>query len=1176
MRKKSSIARSKPSRQSPLASKGNSTYSAINNTSDDSKNSQPYTRGTSPLTAVISESDFASNNKRQDLHCDQNSSNQDLIPTPTSLSSKSSYDSNNIIPRDLHPQNNENLHTIQQKQSNNHNQEEIDNEDELEIESLTRYNIPPQLLEKLTTFPLFRNAPRTFHKAIAGRLKLVQHHPQEYIVKFGEPAKSMYLILRGSVAVTSPDGEAVHAELVSGQFFGEIGILFNRPRTATVIAKTKVLLGVLTADNFNSVLPDFPIVERMIRDEAQERLSMQDKRFRNGVTNINFKSNSLTSSISNASGRVLINENDQNNTRSSVIATANASIPGPSIPPHTKSEPSALAQIPSSLLDNVSQNLRKSSMVINNQTRKSLPKIHDNVDNSIPTRDFLRSLPMFTLLPSNIIHELVLGVEPQRFEPFETIVKKGEQARDIYFIVNGEVEVLSPKRISLASSKGDQDKKVDRVLARLGTGQYFGEMAFLQSITPSDDDLSPEQLKSERTADIRSVSTVDVLIVSGDQLENLYSRYPRICDEMRDTAKKRNDRNQITSDHDSAKSFKPENDWNLLKDSPFSKWKGFASTNTDRKASTELHEPVPKRRRSNSYVQSSNSLLTFDVSPSASPSPPSKRTKNIAITSDPIFKQPKFTEPDIPKRAKSPLQDQSPSSSSSQPSSSMTALLDSALQSSFSTGPSSTFSKPSMFNDKFEFQRRKSIATISQTVDPLKDSSSSSPLTLSVPPLNPVLPSINQFPSSQKSSQPFQYMNHAKRVRLQNIGGRRRSSVLSTGPLPDRILLNIFKLLPLPDLMKLRIICRRWRQLLYVAPGFFETLDLKPYNISIDDKALIQIIDFVGSRPRIIDISDCFHITDVGFCYMVNEIGMSGFIQTIKMRSVWEVSAMAIMDVAVPSIGHHIIELDLSNCRKVRDDVVERLIGWKNKPGVSASQQQQSVSNGYALEGPVPGMEEFDNHEASIGCANLKILNLGYCKHLTDRSMYHIALHANDRIESLDLTRCTTITDAGFAYWAYQPFPNLRKLKLSDCTFLSDKSIIAITSSAQGLHSLDLSFCCALTDVSVEVLCLGCPGLKHLDLSFCGSAISDSSLLAISLHLRQLESLVIKGCVRVTRAGVDALLSSSLPLRYLDISQCRNAHYYGGQIPAPKINPNPNSKSAYVTTSYDRVVEIVI
>lgn len=348
-----------------------------------------------------------------------------------------------------------------------------------------------------------------------------------------------------------------------------------------------------------------------------------------------------------------------------------------------------------------------------------------------------------------------------------------------------------------------------------------------------------------------------------------------------------------------------------------------------------------------------------------------------------------------------------------------------------------------------------------------------------------------------------------------------------------------------------------------MAPNLFKRLDLTPWNTSVDDRAMVSITDFVGSRPMHLDLSNCFHVTDEGFSYMVNEIGMSGKIKSLKMRSNWEVSAMAIMDLTVPSVGQHLEEIDLSNCRKVRDNVLERLIGWDTR---NNNIDQEVLNN-----------QELDFNIEQIGCKNLKILNVGYCKHLTDNVMFHIAHHANQRLESLDLTRCTTITDKGFQYWTYRSFPNLKKLSLKDCTFLSDKSIISVANAAPNLEILDLNFCCALSDIAIEVLCMGCPKIRELDLSFCGSAVSDSSLVAISLNLRNLEKLILKGCVRVTRAGIDAILSGCSSLNYINVSQCKNAHMYPGMIPAQQLQVNPQTKSAFVSAGpFQNIIEIVI
>lgn len=59
-------------------------------------------------------------------------------------------------------------------------------------------------------------------------------------------------------------------------------------------------------------------------------------------------------------------------------------------------------------------------------------------------------------------------------------------------------------------------------------------------------------------------------------------------------------------------------------------------------------------------------------------------------------------------------------------------------------------------------------------------------------------------------------------------------------------------------------------------------------------------------------------------------------------------------------------------------------------------------------------------------------------------------------------------------------------------------------------------------------------------MAFCGSAVSDSSLRSIGLHLLDLEYLSVRGCVRVTGAGVEAIVEGCRSLEGLDVSQCRN------------------------------------
>jgi F-box/leucine-rich repeat protein 7 len=59
-------------------------------------------------------------------------------------------------------------------------------------------------------------------------------------------------------------------------------------------------------------------------------------------------------------------------------------------------------------------------------------------------------------------------------------------------------------------------------------------------------------------------------------------------------------------------------------------------------------------------------------------------------------------------------------------------------------------------------------------------------------------------------------------------------------------------------------------------------------------------------------------------------------------------------------------------------------------------------------------------------------------------------------------------------------------------------------------------------------------------MAFCGSAISDPSLRSIGLHLYLLKELSVRGCVRVTGVGVEAVAEGCDHLAFFDVSQCKN------------------------------------
>ena len=94
--------------------------------------------------------------------------------------------------------------------------------------------------------------------------------PADYaIVRKGEPADSMFFISRGEVEVDVGTGGA---RLGPGSFFGEIALLKNCNRTATVISVTECQLLVLSVEDFNNLLRSNPDMRETVNAVMDERL----------------------------------------------------------------------------------------------------------------------------------------------------------------------------------------------------------------------------------------------------------------------------------------------------------------------------------------------------------------------------------------------------------------------------------------------------------------------------------------------------------------------------------------------------------------------------------------------------------------------------------------------------------------------------------------------------------------------------------------------------------------------------------------------------------------------------------------------------------------------------------------------------------------------------------------
>lgn len=105
---------------------------------------------------------------------------------------------------------------------------------------------------------------------VAGCLQLHIAAPGELIIKQGEPGDEAYLIGCGHVTVTV-DGKKI-AELKDGDVFGEIALLHDVSRTATVVAATQTELWRLNRHAFLSAVTATPECHQLLTSVAKQRL----------------------------------------------------------------------------------------------------------------------------------------------------------------------------------------------------------------------------------------------------------------------------------------------------------------------------------------------------------------------------------------------------------------------------------------------------------------------------------------------------------------------------------------------------------------------------------------------------------------------------------------------------------------------------------------------------------------------------------------------------------------------------------------------------------------------------------------------------------------------------------------------------------------------------------------
>jgi hypothetical protein len=361
------------------------------------------------------------------------------------------------------------------------------------------------------------------------------------------------------------------------------------------------------------------------------------------------------------------------------------------------------------------------------------------------------------------------------------------------------------------------------------------------------------------------------------------------------------------------------------------------------------------------------------------------------------------------------------------------------------------------------------------------------------------------------------------------------------------ILPIVLPLLNLWERMQCRLICRCWKKIVQEC-GVSQTID-------VNDKSMIKIIRTTNTGETNNNNNNNSFTRSIlrgllAYSYSsLRSLFLSGFEELQKED----------LHSAIPYLKN-LYALDVSRCHHLDDSTLQLLA----RPGVPAS-------------------------------STLRVLYLKSVRRITDVGLKAIC-HSNKKLEVLDLSQLTSITDEGGR--CIQQLTRLRALFLRDNWRLTNESLDAITttcvkleqltlwgcvrlrhlkfdsgndinttntsdrlvilnlwgihdlqddaahalSNLPNLNSLIVSECHRLTDRFVQTFAEGMKQryLQHFDLRYL-KRITDTAIVAIALNLRDLVSLDLTFCNKLTAEGIyrllDELRDSLVELR---LKSCRS------------------------------------
>lgn len=133
------------------------------------------------------------------------------------------------------------------------------------------------IIDFLIDIPLFDELSSTELKIVARHMNYLEIKPRDILFKEGDSGNYMCFVVNGTLDIikqTSSKKEVVISSLARGRSIGEMSVIDNAPRSATVKARSSVTMLVLNQSGFDTLLEKEPQIGIKILKSIARLVSM--------------------------------------------------------------------------------------------------------------------------------------------------------------------------------------------------------------------------------------------------------------------------------------------------------------------------------------------------------------------------------------------------------------------------------------------------------------------------------------------------------------------------------------------------------------------------------------------------------------------------------------------------------------------------------------------------------------------------------------------------------------------------------------------------------------------------------------------------------------------------------------------------------------------------------------